>query len=107
MVETFVVNSRQVTYSFRFSLSFICTQTQNALARQVHTLTLTLTHTHLNKLVGLLPIQPVGHTEGVRSVCLVEIAQQFGKLSVDIILTVREFQALQTARKNMCNIKSY
>ena len=105
MVETFVVNSRQVTYSFRFSLSFICTQTQNALARQVHTLT--LTHTHLNKLVGLLPIQPVGHTEGVRSVCLVEIAQQFGKLSVDIILTVREFQALQTARKNMCNIKSY
>lgn len=51
-------------------------------------------HTHLNKLVGLLPVQSVGHTEGVRSVRLVEFAQQLRKTAVDIVLNITGFQAL-------------
>ena len=53
-------------------------------------------HTHLNKLVGLLPVQPVGDTEGIRSIWLVELLHQLGKASVDIILDILGFQALWT-----------
>jgi len=51
-------------------------------------------HTHLQKLVGLLPVQPVGNTEGIRSVSLVELAQQLAKADVDFIQTILGFQAL-------------
>ena len=53
-----------------------------------------LKHTHLNKLVGLLPVQPVSNTEGIRSASLVELAQQLAKANVDIIQTILGFQAL-------------
>lgn len=61
----------------------------------------TCTHadnTHLNKLVGLLPVQSVGNTEGIRSILLVELAQQLAKAHVDVILTILSFQALWTKK---------
>lgn len=52
--------------------------------------------TYLYKLVGLLSVQPVGNTEGIRSVCLVELTQHFGKTGVDVILKIHSFQTLWT-----------
>lgn len=52
--------------------------------------------THLNKLVGLLPVQSVGHAEGVRSARLVELAQQLTEAGVDFTLTVLGLQTLRT-----------
>lgn len=59
----------------------------------------THTHTHLNELVGLLPIQPVGNTEGVRGVLLVELAQQFPEARVDVVLQTLCLQALRRERR--------
>lgn len=55
--------------------------------------------THLNKLVGLLSIQPVGCVEGVQGIGLIKLTQQFGEASVDIVLATLGFQALQPDRK--------
>lgn len=57
-------------------------------------------HTHLNKLVGLLSIQPVGDTEGIRSFWLIEFTQQLSEATVDIILTILGFQTLQITRED-------
>lgn len=57
------------------------------------------THTHLKKLVGLLSEQPVCDAQSVWSIGLVELAQQFGKVSVDVLI-IHRLQALQTQKKN-------
>lgn len=66
-----------------------------------------LSHTHLDKLEGLLPVQPVGEAEGIRSVFLVELTQQLGKASVDIVFTILGFQALRTAREDLRVTKTH
>lgn len=73
--------------------------TQPDLLLKIHTHM--LKYTHLNKLVGLLPVQSVGHTEGIRSVCLVEFTQQLLKTAVDIVLNITGFQALWMKRTSV------
>lgn len=61
-------------------------------------LSLAHTRTHLDEQVGLLPVQPVGNTESVRSVLLVERSQQALKTCVDVVLHILRPQALQRER---------
>ena len=49
---------------------------------------------HLNKLESLLSIQPVGQTEGVQRVWLVQLAQQFGEAGVDVLFALLMLQRL-------------
>lgn len=64
-------------------------------------LTCARTRTHLEELVGLLPVQPVGNTEGVRSVLLVKVTQQFSKTCMDVVLHIGRPQALWRERQQV------
>ncbi|KAF3836128.1 hypothetical protein F7725_028686 [Dissostichus mawsoni] len=56
-------------------------------------------YTHLNKLVGLLPVKPVGEAEGIRSVVLDELTQKFGEVCVDLLFIFLRLQALQNSQR--------
>lgn len=56
---------------------------------------------HLHKVVGLLSVQSVGDAERIRSICLVEFAEQLAEVGVDAVLTVLRFQALWTTGKDL------